>query len=260
MPNIGEGANQMITENSQANSTVKRKRVGLEGVVAANTALSKVEGTAGRLIYHGYNIHDLARTSSFEEIAYLFWFGKLPNKMELVDLKVRLLEQRTLPAVVLEVLRALPPTTAPMDALRTAVSAWGATAIQGQPDIEQAIALTARFPLFLAAFQRLRNGLAPLESHPELGYAANYLYLLSGRMPREEHVKALDAYLVLVADHGMNASTFTARIVASTASDIASAVGAGISALKGPLQCGRPSKRQGKVKSLRTPRPAAAAV
>jgi len=242
----------MITENSQANSTVKQNRGGLEGVVAAKTALSKVEGTAGRLIYHGYNIHDLARTLSFEEIAYLFWFGKLPNKIELVDLKVRLLEQRTLPAVVLEVLRALPPTTAPMDALRTAVSAWGAAAIQGQPDIEQAIALTARFPLFLAAFQRLRNGLAPLESHPELGYAANYLYLLSGRMPREEHVKALDAYLVLVADHGMNASTFTARIVASTASDIASAVVAAIGALKGPLHGGAPSKVQDMLNAIGT--------
>ena len=101
----------MTTESSQANSTVKKNRGGLEGVIAARTALSKVEGTAGRLIYHGYNIHDLARTASFEEIAYLLWFGKLPNKIELVDLKVRLLEQRTIPAVVLEVLRALPPAT-----------------------------------------------------------------------------------------------------------------------------------------------------
>src|SRR2546427_6164903 len=100
-----KGAKEMTAETSGTTSTVKQNRGGLEGVVAAKTALSKVEGTAGRLIYHGYNIHDLARTLSFEEIAYLFWFGKLPNKMELVDLKVRLLEQRTLPAVVLEVLR-----------------------------------------------------------------------------------------------------------------------------------------------------------
>src|SRR5258708_14363808 len=116
MPNIGEGANQMITENSQANSTVKRNRGGLEGVVAAKTALSKVEGTAGRLIYHGYDIHDLARTSWFEEIAYLFWFGKLPNKIELVDLKVRLVEQRTLPSVMFEVPRRFPLKHTPMPA------------------------------------------------------------------------------------------------------------------------------------------------
>src|SRR5260221_4654853 len=134
-------------DSNSATVTPTPNRGGLEGIVAASTALSKVEGTAGRLIYHGYNIHDLARTTTFEEIAYLFWFGKLPNKMELVDLKVRLLEQRTLPAVVLEVLRALPPTTAPMGALRTAVSAWGAAAIHGQPDIEDAISLIVRFPL-----------------------------------------------------------------------------------------------------------------
>ena len=242
----------MTTETSQINSTIKQNRGGLEGVVAATTALSKVEGTAGRLIYRGYNIHDLARATTFEEIAYLLWFGKLPTKTELADLKARLLKARTLPTVVLEVLRALPSTTAPMDALRTAVSAWGAATIQGKPDGEQAIALTAHFPLILAAFHRLRNGLAPLESHPELGYAANYLYLLTGQVPREEHVKALDAYLVLLADHGMNASTFTARIVASTESDIASAVVAAIGALKGPLHGGAPSKVQDMLNAIGT--------
>src|SRR6266487_3651906 len=213
----------MTGDPSGTTPTIKQNRGGLEGVVAATTMLSKVEGTAGRLIYHGYNIHDLARTTTFEEIAYLLWFGKLPTKVELVDLKVRLLEERTLPKIVLQVLSDLPPTTTPMDVLRTAVSAWGAATIEGKPTLDQAIALTARFPLFLAAFHRLRNGLEPLESHPELDYAANYLYLLSGQMPKEEHVKALNAYLVLLADHGMNASTFTARVVASTESDIASA-------------------------------------
>jgi citrate synthase len=114
--------------------------------------------------------------------------------------------------------------------------------IKGKPTIEQAIAVTARFPIFLAAFHRLRNGLQPLESHPELGHAANYLYLLTGKIPEEQHVKALDAYLVLLADHGMNASTFTARVVASTESDIVSALVAAIGALKGPLHGGAPSK------------------
>jgi citrate synthase len=242
----------MTGDPSGTTPTIKQNRGGLEGVIAATTTLSKVEGTAGRLIYRGYNIHDLARTTTFEEIAYLLWFGKLPTKIELVDLKVRLLEERTLPKVVLQVLSDLPPMTAPMDALRTAVSTWGAATIEGKPTLDQAIALTARFPLFLAAFHRLRNGLEPLESHPELAYAANYLYLLSGQVPKEEHVQALDAYLVLLADHGMNASTFTARVVASTESDIASAVVAAIGALKGPLHGGAPSKVQDMLKAIGT--------
>src|SRR5207248_2471254 len=220
----------------------KPNKGGLEGIVAATTALSKVEGTAGRLIYHGYNIHDLARTTSFEEVAYLLWFGHLPNEQELSDLKGQLAAARTLPGTVVQVLRALPAAAEPMDALRTATSAWGAGAIKGKPTIEQAIELTAHFPLFLAAFHRIRNGLELLESQAQLGHAANYLYLLTGKQPEEQHVKALDAYLVLLADHGMNASTFTARVVASTESDIVSATVAAIGPLKGPLNGGAPSK------------------
>ena len=242
----------MTAETSETTSTVKQNRGGLEGVVAAITELSKVEGTAGRLIYRGYNIHDLARTTSFEEIAYLLWYGKLPTKMELVDLKIQMLEERTLPTAVLQVLNYLPPTAVPMDVLRTAVSAYGAATIQGKPTLDQAIALTERFPLILAAFHRIRNGLEPLEAHPEIGYAANYLYLLTGQMPKEEHVRALDAYLVLLADHGMNASTFTARVIASTESDIASAVVGAIGALKGPLHGGAPSKVQDMLDAIGT--------
>lgn len=229
-------------ENAQKEAASKAKKGGLEGIVAATTALSKVEGTAGRLIYRGYNIHDLARTTSFEEIAYLLWFGRLPNVTELADLKQKLAAERTMPEAVTRVLSALPANAEPMDALRTAASAWGATTIKGKPTIEQAIALTARFPLFLATFQRLRQGQKVLESQPALGHAANYLYLLTGKQPEEQHVKALDAYLVLLADHGMNASTFTARVVASTESDIVSAAVAAIGALKGPLHGGAPSK------------------
>ncbi len=242
----------MTTETSTTIQGPAPNRGGLEGVVAATTALSKVEGTAGRLIYRGYNIHDLARTTTFEEIVYLLWFGRLPNKTELVDLKVRLLAERSLSTAVLQMLKDLPTTAEPMDALRTAISAWGAATIQGQPTLEQAIAVTAHFPVFLAAFQRRRNGLEPLESHPELGYAANYLYLLTGQVPKDEHVKALDAYLVLLADHGMNASTFTARIVASTGSDIVSSVVAAIGALKGPLHGGAPSKVRDMLQAIGT--------
>src|SRR5216684_3029229 len=245
----------MSTTIPDTNENVQKpKKGGLEGIVAATTALSKVEGTAGRLIYHGYDIHDLATTTSFEEIAHLLWFGHLPNRDELADLKAKLAAERTIPAAVLQVIRDLPGTTEPMDALRTAVSAWGAATatIKGKPTIAQAIALTARFPLLLAAFQRIRTGLEVVESTSELGYAANYLYLLSGKMPEPQHVKALDAYLVLLADHGMNASTFTARVVASTESDIVSATVAAIGALKGPLHGGAPSKVQDMLNAIGT--------
>ncbi len=241
MPEINP-QEEPLTQNTQTAQTAKPNKGGLEGIVAATTAISKVEGTTGRLIYHGYNIHDLARTVTFEEIMHLLWFGHLPNSKELTDLKAKLAAERILPTPVVEVLRNLPRTAEPMDALRTATSAWGAMTIKGKPTIEQAIAVTARFPLFLAAFQRLRNGLEPLASRAELDYAGNYLYLLTGQEPKEEHVKGLNAYLVLLADHGMNASTFTARVVASTESDIVSGVVAALGALKGPLHGGAPSK------------------
>ncbi len=225
-------------------------RGGLEGVVAATTAISKVDGAAGRLIYRGYDIHDLACNASFEEVAHLLWFGRLPNRQEFEDLSAKLVAERTIPDIVMQTLRALPAGTDPLDALRTAVSSWGALSVSGLPTVEQSIAVTARSPLFLAAFHRLRCGEEPLESRPELGHAANYLYLLTGEIPREEHVRALNSYMVLLADHGMNASTFTARIVASTESDIVSALIAGIGALKGPLHGGAPSKVQDMLRSI----------
>ncbi|MHB8596673.1 MAG: citrate synthase [Ktedonobacteraceae bacterium] len=245
----------MSTPTPETNGNVaatKPRKGGLEGIVAATTALSKVEGTEGRLIYRGYNIHDLARTTSFEEVAYLLWFGQLPDQAQLADLQAQLAQQRTLPTSVVRVLHDLPDNSEPMDALRTVASAWGAGTITGKPTIEQAIALTARFPVFLAAFQRLRHGQEPLESRPELGHAANYLYLLTGNIPEQQHVQALDAYLVLLADHGMNASTFTARVVASTESDIVSATVAAVGALKGPLHGGAPSKVQDMLDAIGT--------
>lgn len=220
-----------------------KKNQGLEGIVAATTALSKVEGSLGRLIYRGYNIHDLAKNVTFEEVAHLLWLGHLPNQAELNALKEKLAAQRKLSPAVLAVLRTLPANAEPMDVLRTAVSTDGATGeITGTPTLDQAIALTARIPLMLAAFARLRQGQEPLESRLELGHAANYLYLMTGKVPSEAQERALNAYLVMLADHGMNASTFTARVVASTQSDLASSVVAAIGALKGPLHGGAPSK------------------
>ncbi|GCE48371.1 citrate synthase [Thermosporothrix hazakensis] len=241
----------MSEHNSpQPGSTAQSAKGGLEGIVAATTGISKVEGQTGRLIYRGYNIHDLARSTTYEEVAYLLWFGRLPNAQELKQLKEQFAAERTIPEEVMTILEALPAATAPMDALRTAVSAWGAVAIQGTPTIDQAIALTARFPVFLATFERLRKGKKPLTPLAELGHAANYLYMLTGQIPSEEHVRGLNSYLVLLADHGMNASTFTGRIVASTESDIASAVVAAIGALKGPLHGGAPALVQDMLREI----------
>jgi citrate synthase len=236
----------------ETSTSSKPNKGGLEGIVAATTSISKVEGTVGRLIYRGYNIHDLARTTSFEEIVHLLWFGTLPNQQELAKLHARFVAERTIPSEVLQVIQALPSETEPMDVLRTAVSAWGALAIKGKPNVDQAIALTARFPLFLAAFQRLRTGKEILESKPDLGHGANYLYLLTGNVPSEGHVQGINSYLVLLADHGMNASTFTARVVASTESDIVSSIVAAVGALKGPLHGGAPSKVQDMLHAIGT--------
>jgi citrate synthase len=242
MPDTG---NTPQKDTGAPSAPAKTNRGGLEGIVAATTEISKVDGTGGKLVYRGYNIHDLARKTLYEEIAYLLWFGHLPNRQELADLKSRFASERTIPDAVIQTLRLLPTETDPMDAMRTAVSSWGAIAgIKGKPSVEQAIALTARFPVLLAAFDRIRHGKDPLQSQSELGHAANYLYVLTGQVPSEEHVKGLNSYLVLLADHGMNASTFTSRIVASTESDIVSAIVAAIGALKGPLHGGAPSKVQ----------------
>ncbi len=230
----------------------KPGRGGLEGMAVGTTTLSKVEEKAGQLLYRGHNIHDLVGTTTFEEVAHLLWFGHLPSQTELSHLKTQLVAERTMPAPVVQLLRDLPSTIEPMDALRAVVSLWGAITIKGKPTLEQAIGVTARFPLFLAAFHRLRHGLEPLEPRSELGHAANYLYLLTGEVPTDEHVKKLDAYLVLLAEHGITASTFTACIVASTESDLASAVVAALAALKGPLDGGAPSKVQDMLEAIGT--------
>jgi citrate synthase len=250
MPDTG---NTPQKDTSAPSAPTKANKGGLEGIVAATTEISKVDGTGGKLVYRGYNIHDLARTTLYEEIAYLLWFGHLPNRQELADLKSRFASERTIPDAVMQTLRLLPANTDPMDALRTAVSAWGAIAgIKGKPSVDQAIALTARFPVLLAAFDRIRHGKNPVQSQRELGHAANYLYVLTGQVPSEEHVRGINSYLVLLADHGMNASTFTSRIVASTESDIVSSIVAAIGALKGPLHGGAPSKVQDMLSEIGT--------
>jgi citrate synthase len=220
------------------------KPEGLEGVVAASTALSHVFGEEGRLVYRGYDIHELAGKASFEEVAHLLWLGHLPNQAELSELNAKLEANRALPANVIEVLRLLPGDAAPMDALRTGLSALGAIdrdRFGGQPDLDEAIAIAARFPGILAAFFRLRQGLEPVAPKAGHNTAQSYLYQLFGNEPEARHWKPLETYLVLLADHGMNASTFTARVIASTQSDLCSALTGAVGALKGPLHGGAPS-------------------
>ncbi|MGH2562240.1 MAG: citrate synthase [Thermomicrobiales bacterium] len=228
-----------------ATETPLPKPEGLEGVVAASTALSHVFGEEGKLNYRGYDIHQLAGNASFEEVAFLLWMGRLPNQRELDDLHHKLETHRALPEELLTILATLPRETEPMDALRTGVSALGCVlpgVFDDIPDLDEAVAVAARFPGILAAFHRLRQGLDPITPKPGHNTAQSYLYQLFGQEPEERHWGPLETYLILLADHGMNASTFTARVIASTQSDMCSALTGAIGALKGPLHGGAPSK------------------
>jgi citrate synthase len=208
---------------------------GLEGVVAGETALALVDGANGRLLYRGYPIGELVLHGSYAQVAELLWTGEWPAQAHL--------PAAPLPDGVVGALRALGPKAAPMDALRTAVSVWGSLARPGWPPTpEQAHALTSLAPSSLAAFARLREGRETIEPDPELGLAAAFLYQSTGKRPDPASVRALDAYFIVVAEHGFNASTFAARVITSTRSDIASAVAGAIGALKGPLHGGAPSE------------------
>ena len=214
---------------------------GLEGVVASQTAISMVDGANGRLVYRGYVIADLAEEMSFEEVAYLLWYGNLPTRVELDGLTKELAAFRTLTQAASIALDALPTDTDPMDVLRSVVSVQGVEHKLEKPTIPLAIHATASFPTILATFHRRQLGLAPVKPRPDLGHAANYLYMLNGKEADPELVRALNTYLVLLADHGMNASTFVARVIASTDSDLASCLVGAIGALKGPAHGGAPS-------------------
>ena len=208
---------------------------GLEGVIAAETQLGLVDGTNGRLMYRGYRIGDLVARGSYAAVANLLWTGHWDPRARLTAAPV--------PPGVLAALRSLPRTAKPMDALRTAVSVWGATQVLDWPPTEiQARALTEFSPSALAAFVRLRDALEPIEPDPELDLVSGFLYQLSGVRPDRATARALDAYFIVGAEHGLNASTFTARVITSTRSDMASAICGAIGAMKGPLHGGAPSE------------------
>ncbi len=220
---------------------------GLAGVVAAESALSFIDGENGRLSYRGYDVNALARHASYLESVYVLWYDALPSAMELAAFEGTLAAQRSLPPEVLAVLGDLPADSAPMGALRTAVSALGqvdpeAEDISHEADLRKAGRLVARMPTIVAAFDRLRRGLEPVEPNGDLSHAASFLNMLRGEIPTDTAVRALDTSLLLYLEHGLNASTFTARVVASTLADMHSAITAGIAALKGPLHGGANEK------------------
>src|SRR5580704_15290423 len=216
---------------------------GLEGIVAANTRLSDVQGEAGRLIYCGYDIDELAGKVSFEEVIHLLHHNHLPNQKELHEYKEHLAAARSLPAGVVKIIKALPPATPPMHAIRTAISALGCFDTTCDDDSmdaqrQKALRLIARLPIATAYFHRARQGKSLLEPDPSLGEAANFLYLIDGEKPSAEKEKTMDLCYVLHADHGMNASTFSARVTIATLSDMYSAITSAIGTLKGPLHGG----------------------
>ncbi len=215
---------------------------GLEGVVAAETRMSRVNGRQGELIIAGYPLQELATHATFEETIYLLWNGRLPTHPELAEFKATLASQRQLPDATIELLTAVAAEhTPPMDALRMAAGTLS-LGLNGQKESnwETAVALTARFPTIVAAYWRLLHGQSPIDPESTLSHAANFLYMLTGELPSDARVRGLETYLNTVVDHGLNASTFAARVIIATQSDIVSAIVGAIGALKGPLHGGAP--------------------
>ncbi len=216
---------------------------GLEGVVATSSSICYIDGDHGVLAYRGIDIHDLADHSTFEETCYLLWFGRLPKRNELRELRDRLAEERKLDASIINLLRIAPKHALPMDVLRTAVSALSFYDPEFQrndhdANVHKAIRLTSQIAMIVAAYDRIRKGKDVVEPDRSLSHAANFLLLLNGTTPSRTAERALDIALILHADHELNASTFAARVTAATLSDMHSAVTSAIGALKGPLHGG----------------------
>ena len=224
-------------------STPVKPSKGLEGVVAASTRLSDVRGDIGQLIYCGYDINELAGNVTYEEVVFLLHHNHLPNKNDLAELKRTFAESRELPEGVIDMIRELPQDTPPMHALRTGVSALGCFDPGCDDDSQhgqrrKALRLIAQIPVVTAYFHRHRTGKALVHPDPGLGEAANFLYMINGEKPSKEAESTLDMCYVLHADHGMNASTFSARVTIATLSDMYSAITTAIGTLKGPLHGG----------------------
>ncbi len=232
-----------MTDKANETPTAPAAATGLRGVVVGASTVSDVVGDKGELIYQGYNIHDLAEHSTFEEVAFLLWNKHLPNRSELDELQRRLGQAYSVPKPVIDLLREVPREADPIDVLRTAVSVlefYDASArdISLEASRKTSIRLTAQFPTLVAAADRLRNGYEPVEPLPHENIATNFLYMLRGERPSEHDAKLFDVCLILHSDHELNASTFTARVVAGTLASLYASVVAAIGALSGPLHGG----------------------
>lgn len=215
--------------------------IGLEGIAVAETAISDVRGDVGQLIYRGFFVQDLVGKHSYESVVYLLWNGKLPSDTEAADFTAKLAAERALSDYQKQLIELLPRDLTPMEVLRTVVSSMHPAGEPFPPTQAQAMPILAKAPTIIAYYHNIKHGKTCPEPDTSLGHAANYLYMLSGEKPAEGVAKALEAYMILTADHGTNASTFTARVVTSTNADITSAITAAIGALIGPLHGGTPS-------------------
>ena len=229
----------MATDTPKESTVVK----GLKGIKAADSFICLVNGTEGRLLYCGYDIDDLARNSSFEEVAYLLLNGKLPNQDELATFKAQLADGCKLNDGELAFLKSLPKNVPPMSALRSAVSVSGlhdpdADDLTPEGAYRISIRLIAKLATLVAAIHRLRQGEEIVEPKPELGFAGNFMSMINGREPSADEAKAMDLILILHAEHGFNASTFAGRVIIATLPDVYSAVTGAIGALKGKLHGG----------------------
>ena len=228
---------------SEKEVSAEKAARGLKGIIAADTKICDVDGDEGKLVYRGYNIHDLAKKSSFEETAYLLFKGELPNSQELAEFNKVLVHHREIEPQILTFLKSLPQHTPPMAALRSAISMSGVydpTAEDDSPEanFEKSIRLTAEMTTIVAAIRRIQEGLEPVAPRQDLSHAANFMYMLNDKVPSVDAEKAMDLILILHAEHALNASTFAARVIAATLSDIYSAVTGAIGALKGSLHGG----------------------
>lgn len=214
---------------------------GLEGVVAAETRLSHVDGQKGELIIGGFPLEAWAGEATFEETVYLLWHGDVPSTQALMDFRQQLAALRTLPNAVVALLAAAAQQQLPaMTALRMAAGALDLDSRADETEFEQAARLLARLPTIVATYWRLRNGQTPVAPEPALNHAANYLYMLTGARPNDAQVRGMETYLNTVVDHGLNASTFAARVIIATDTDLTSALVGALGALKGPLHGGAP--------------------
>jgi citrate synthase len=224
-------------------SSVVSAPKGLEGVTAVNSRVCYIDGDHGVLAYRGIDIHELADNATFEECCYLLWFGHLPNRAQLQELKLNLARERKLDASIISLLNQAPKHALPMDVLRTIVSALSfydpeEKVNDAEANLRKSIRLTSQIAYVVAAYDRIRKGRPVIEPDRTLSHAANFLYQLNGAVPSATAERALDIALILHADHELNASTFAARVVAATLSDMHSAITAAIGALKGPLHGG----------------------